>query len=676
MPIHSREYVAKVLLILDIGIWLQPNVTIAVSGSCPVECRCENRDIYVRLLNHTQTSSTTSCSSRNLKRIPRDLSSDTEAILLRNNSITMHVGIKNAGKIRLLDLSHNMIQGFFGRLSLPHLQHLDLGYNLIPRVSSGDNDFFQLLRNLQTLSLRGNAIRTVDSDTLDLPRLRVLDLAENSLTSLKVGVFTSLSQLTHLDVGHNNLSDLWLNFLTLSHLDISFNRITSLKCEHLNATTLDISGNAFVILDAGSLQGIETKHLNLSFMPYLWKIASSALSGISGVNTLDLSHNYNLTFIEDGFVGMNNVSVMNVDRSSIVQVPLDISAASDMTASLIGVPLSCPINIDYLVHSQPHNATCVWQGQILTVPELTSQKNMYDWSIASPQIIPTFPKIITMDLGMVLEIQCTAFPSTARINWFRLDERRKIEQPMPSISGMLQLRPLNFVNSGKYLCRATSEYGAVNRTVQVIVTYAPVVIIPLMITHQYVTFAWNNSDPSIASQFRVRYFEWIGENFTLIRTVFMDHLVRRYTIGNLKAGTLYKFCLYLNKSGTVEELDCKNMTKKMLDISGRPFGSAYELLIVIGCISQISRTGRLNWMRYHWAVYPNYGQIAVPVPLMLEAHAAQHPVSVLWERTHVCCSTSLIKNHNTTDFGFCALAQASSGDHFWFLDRWNRKPWM
>lgn len=103
---------------------------------------------------------------------------------------------------------------------------------------------------------------------------------------------------------------------------------------------------------------------------------------------------------------------------------------------------------------------------------------------------------------------------------------------------------------------------------QVNVTYAPVILIPIAVAQQYVTFAWNNSDPSIASQFRLTYFEDTGTEFAPIRTIFMDHLVRTYTIGNLNPATTYKICLYLNKSGIMEQLDCKNMTTKAQELSG------------------------------------------------------------------------------------------------------------
>jgi hypothetical protein len=171
------------------------------------------------------------------------------------------------------------------------------------------------------------------------------------------------------------------------------------------------------------------------------------------------------------------------------------------------------------------------------------------------------------DVGTVLELQCLAAGSVASMDWIRLDEKRNREYPLPSNSGLLRLGPLYRVDGGRYVCRAHNEFGSVNRSVTINVTYAPVIIIPLMVAQQYVTFAWNNSDPSIASQFRVKYYEFIGGNFSHVRTIFVAHLVRTYTISNLKSGTLYKICLLLNKSGNVEELDCKNITTQHQEIN-------------------------------------------------------------------------------------------------------------
>ena len=208
-----------------------------------------------------------------------------------------------------------------------------------------------------------------------------------------------------------------------------------------------------------------------------------------------------------------------------------------------------------------------WRNETLNVTQLEQLKLTDEWKNALPIILPVFPLYMEADVGSVIELQCdTAGNVSGPAEWLRLDERRNREYPLATAAaGVLRLGPLYRVDSGRYACRVHNEFGTVNRSVMVNVTYAPVVLIPLAVTQQYVTFAWNNSDPSIASQFRVTYYEFGGAagaagNFSHVRTIYMGHLVRTYTISNLKSGTLYKLCLLLNKSGTVEELDCKNIT--------------------------------------------------------------------------------------------------------------------
>ncbi|GAU99102.1 hypothetical protein RvY_10146 [Ramazzottius varieornatus] len=210
-----------------------------------------------------------------------------------------------------------------------------------------------------------------------------------------------------------------------------------------------------------------------------------------------------------------------------------------------------------------------------------------EWRDALPVILPTFPDRISADLGSVLELQCLTAGNVSKLMWMRADPRRNRSYTLPSFSGLLRLGPLFRVDSGAYLCQAENEFGTVTRSVILNVTYAPVIIIPLAVTPQYVTFAWNNSDPSIASQFRIVYYENVEGNFSMIRTIYMGHLVRTYTISNLKPATMYKICLLLNKSGNVDELDCKTFTTKNLDPPSRKFQSAYEVLIAIGCISSL-----------------------------------------------------------------------------------------
>lgn len=515
---------------------------------------------------------TIDCSNRGLKRIPQDLPTDVEAIFLQNNSITMHVGIKQMPQLRLLDLSHNAIQGFFGRLSLPQLEHLFISYNPIPRVTSGDNDFFALLRNLQTLSLRGNGIYSIDSETLELPRLKVLDLAHNNLATVKESVFAGLHNLNYLDLSYNNLTDTSVstvfNGMELQILNLSGNGITSLVTEHLKVDLLDLSNNSFRSLKKDSIGGFHAQHLILNSLPFLWQIAAMSFVNVKGVKKLDMSKNFNLIYIEDGaFVSLSNLTHVSLDGSRLIKLPQELMDREDVDLSTVDVPLMCHLNNQFILSSK-NNATCVWMNRTLTADDLKNFVNTDDWRRTPPVIVPSFPTTINAELGSVLEVQCFTSGSAAQIIWNRVDERWKREYPVQSFSGVLKLGPLYRVDSGKYMCKAYNEFGLVNRSVQVNVTYAPVVIIPLSCTHQYLTFAWNNSDPSIASQFRLMYFEKTGGNFTHIRTIFMEHLVRTYTIGNLKPGTTYQICLFLNKSGNIEELDCKNMTTKTLEITG------------------------------------------------------------------------------------------------------------
>ncbi|OQV18635.1 hypothetical protein BV898_07264 [Hypsibius exemplaris] len=560
------------------------------SPVCPRKCVCQVRPVQVALLKQPATFRTVDCSGLNLQRIPSDLPAEAEALLLPNNSIRMHVGINLMPQLRLLDLAHNRIQGFFGRLQLPQLEHLDLSYNAIPRVSSSDNDFFAPLRNLQTLNLRGNTIQTVQAETLELPRLTSLDLSGNHLSHIDEHALISLHMLRNVDLSNNDLAaeDIGDVFegLQLSMVNLSDNRLVQFLTRDFVTEELDLSRNWFATLSRFTFDGIRAQHLQLGGMPTLWLVSSSAFDKMKTLNSLDLSRNGNLTYIEPGSLsGLYNLTSIDLDYSGLLKLPADMEPRPGLAVSLRDVPLSCYLNSEFLQSPQGKQFSCRWRNDTLNSTQLIALKSSADWRNALPVILPVFPFYMEADVGTVLELQCLTFGNVSGLIWYRIDEKRNREYSLPSSSGVLRLGPLYRVDSGRYMCRVYNEFGSVNRSVNVNVTYAPVVIIPLTVTQQYVTFAWNNSDPSIASQFRVTYYEFGGVNFSHVRTIYMGHLVRTYTISNLKSGTLYKLCLLLNKSGIVEELDCKNITTQDPEVSSRSFQSAQELVVAIACIS-------------------------------------------------------------------------------------------
>ena len=120
------------------------------------------------------------------------------SIDLSNNKIT---GIDDLSKhtyLEILLLSKNLVSKINGLGSLKNLKVLDLSYNKIERIDGLSG------LNIQELNLRGNIIKEISNlDSIHLPQLSVLDIAENRIKSLKP--LEACEKLSFLDVRDNRL---------------------------------------------------------------------------------------------------------------------------------------------------------------------------------------------------------------------------------------------------------------------------------------------------------------------------------------------------------------------------------------------------------------------------------------------------------------------------------------
>ncbi|XP_017058739.1 platelet glycoprotein V-like [Drosophila ficusphila] len=241
---------------------------------------------------------------------------------------TVHTGaFKGLSKLRLLGLQGNGIQEIITSTFDPlvELVHLDLSSNQMVNLPHG---LFFKNRNLQTLLLNGNQLRTLQPETLrSLPNLRLLDLGHvgqlenlmlelhniesltlegSSLTSLVIsGGFIKLqagnNELSHLQVDNKSSVvelDLHGNLLSgnetagflrgmwnLQRLDLSKNLIESLPLHDSGSEDAD-SQELFLL---PSLKYLNLANNRLVHLPSDSPILSSRLG------YLDLSHNSMLT---------------------------------------------------------------------------------------------------------------------------------------------------------------------------------------------------------------------------------------------------------------------------------------------------------------------------------------------------------------------------------------------
>ncbi|XP_026769167.2 trophoblast glycoprotein b [Pangasianodon hypophthalmus] len=205
--------------------------TAAASLECPHQCVC--------------TGTTVECNRQNLTSIPQPIPANTTTLLLTGNDIS-HL-TEESFPVRLdylaeLYLPENRIEqvapGVFD--SLPRLRLLDLSNNKIWNFSP---DAFPEHNMLQVLNLSGSLYNFSYTDVFcnllkhAVPKLSNLSLANNDLVVLPDDMFTSLSDLTTLDLRNNSI-------VSIKNVTFRNNALIS----------LDLRNNALKELSNGTLK--------------------------------------------------------------------------------------------------------------------------------------------------------------------------------------------------------------------------------------------------------------------------------------------------------------------------------------------------------------------------------------------------------------------------------------
>ena len=236
------------------------------------------------------------------------------------------VDCRRLDAITHLDAAHNRIKVLtdrgFGRLH--RLQNLNLRHNLIVRAEetslAGLGELSRLdLSNNQLVALPARFFQAVKST------LTELYLQNNSISVIPPGLFSGLSQVTVLDLSHNEVTSHWIGPNTFSDmskllsLDLSYNKLTridatafralytlqSLSLQHneieslaenafaanRNLHTLSLSGNRLTSLDAASFAGLVVLSSLALDSNRILHIHPTSFANITGLTELNLGQN-------------------------------------------------------------------------------------------------------------------------------------------------------------------------------------------------------------------------------------------------------------------------------------------------------------------------------------------------------------------------------------------------
>uniref|UniRef100_A0A3Q2D4K0 Si:ch211-180f4.1 n=1 Tax=Cyprinodon variegatus TaxID=28743 RepID=A0A3Q2D4K0_CYPVA len=240
-----------------------------------VLCVCETRPWYTSQSVYHQAR-TVDCNELHLDRVPANISTDTQVLLLQSNNISsISTELQNMRNLTELDLSQNHFSqvSSMGLSSLVHLVTLYVEENHIQELE----DFgLKNLTSLEELYINHNHISSIGPKAFDgLTNLLRLHLNSNRLVAIDSRWFESLPSLEILMIGENPILGLEeKNFLPLS-------RLHSLVLARMGLVS--VPSAAFVGLDyLESLSFFDNK---------LRSVPRDALSELPNLKFLDLSRN-------------------------------------------------------------------------------------------------------------------------------------------------------------------------------------------------------------------------------------------------------------------------------------------------------------------------------------------------------------------------------------------------
>ncbi|XP_015794717.1 chaoptin-like [Tetranychus urticae] len=308
-------------------------------------------------------------------------------------------------KLETLDLTDNSLESFPVHLMYPltSLRKLFLDYNRITELteesvlsigssldelSMAYNRLTYLpsylaskSKNLRLLNLHGNGIASVSQDLFDpiaeailgldlglnqltqlprltFPRLMILNLASNELSTLEPDTLIDLPSLRHCNLSHNLFSSLSPSLFTrnthLEVIDLSANLIEKLDegtfTNGSSFTIINLSKNRIKEISLGAFQGLYRLHkLDLSYnelstlkpgtfneTPSLktLKLSFNRLTSLKGeyftprtrIETLDLSDNSISYLYPNSFTGHRRLKTLDLSRNKLSYFPAEILA--------------------------------------------------------------------------------------------------------------------------------------------------------------------------------------------------------------------------------------------------------------------------------------------------------------------------------------------------------------
>lgn len=587
------------------------------NSECPQLCVCEVRPWFTPQSTYREAI-TVDCNDLRLTRIPGNLSSDTQVLLLQSNYIARtseeleqlfnlteldlsqnnfssirDVGLTNMSQLTTLHLEENQITEMpdYCLQDLSNLQELYINHNQINSISP---NAFSGLQNLLRLHLNSNKLQSINSQWFEsTPNLEILMIGENPVLGILDFNFRPLGNLRSLVLAGMDLTDVPVNaFVGLDNLEsLSFydNKLVRVPQKALqklpNLKFLDLNKNPVHKIQEGDFKNmLRLKELGINNMAELVSIDQYSLDNLPELSKLEATNNPKFSFI--------NCQAFR-DVPALESLMLNSNALNALYQSTVD---SLPNLREISIHSNPLRCDCViqWMGSNATTvrfmeplamfcampPEVRGmhvrevvQKGLVNQCL--PMIAhDTFPSHLNLDIGMTVDLDCRAMSQPEPEIYWVTPMGNKVMMDMLSdkyslnSEGTLRISNIQVEDSGRYTCVAQNSQGADTRVTAIRVngtlldsTQLMKIYVKQTESHS-ILVSWKINSNVMTSNLKWSSATMKIDNPHITYTARVPVDVHEYNLTHLQPATEYEVCLTVSNIRQQTQKSCVNVTTK------------------------------------------------------------------------------------------------------------------
>ncbi|XP_043933949.1 leucine-rich repeat neuronal protein 1 [Protopterus annectens] len=620
------QMVAGLVIILFIEFSVQ-------NRECPHLCVCEVRPWFTPQSTYREAT-TVDCNDLRLTKVPRNLSSDTQVLLLQSNNIAKTVdefqhlfnlteldlsqnnfttikdiGLSNLSQLTTLHLEENQIAAMtdFCLKDLTNLQELYINHN---QISSISENAFSGLSNLLRLHLNSNKLKLINSRWFEsTPNLEILMIGENPVVGILDMNFTPLSNLRSLVLAGMDLTEIPGNALiglnsleSLSFYDNKLVKVPQLALQKVpNLKFLDLNKNPVHKIQEGDFKNmLRLKELGINNMMELVSVDRYALDNLPELTKLEATNNPKLSYI-------NPLAFRDVP--TLESLMLNNNALNALYQKTVE---SLPNLREISIHSNPLRCDCVvqWMNSNKTTIRFMEPLSMYcamppeyrgqqvkDVSIqeSNEQCLPmishdTFPSHLNLDIGSSVYLDCRAVsepepqiywvtPLGVKITVDTLSDKYRL-----SSEGTLEISSIQVEDSGRYTCVAQNSEGADTKVATLRVNGTLLdgtQVLKIYVKHaesHSILVSWKINSNVMTSNLKWSSATMKIDNPHITYTARVPVDVHEYNLTHLQPSTEYEVCLTVSNIHQQTQKSCVNVTTKdatfALDISDQETSTA------------------------------------------------------------------------------------------------------